>query len=210
MKKIFFAIVAVAMVMTSCSIHFKDSKDTKDAKEKVTKTLNLKDFTRIQVSGSADIEFTQDSVFKVEVTCTNKALENAEIKVEDGTLVISSKKNNKFFNNSEEYDLRISAPMLNSVSVAGACDFDADNITADDFSASIAGAGAFDIEKLKANNVSFSISGAGDIEAFLDNCGSVDVTVAGAGNVDLRGQVHQLNKHVSGMADVNTNKLLIK
>lgn len=207
MKKIFFAIAAIAMALTSCTIRMNENKDGADG-EKVTKILDLKDFSDITVSGEAEIEFTEDSVCKVEFVGKEKVFEKVDIKVENGTLNVSWKdKKPAFIGKNDGYTLRVSAPKLYSLKVAGACDFEADHITADGFSLSISGAGDVEIGKLKADIVTFVIEGAGDIDAVLDNCGDVMVAVTGAGDVKLKGKARSLKKDVAGVADIDIHNL---
>lgn len=206
MKKIFFAIAAIAMALTSCTIHMKDNKEGA-AGEKVTKLLDLKDFSAIKVSGAADIEFTEDSVYKVEFVGKEKVFEIVDIKVYNGTLYVSWKDKKPMFFGNDGYTLRVSAPKLNALEVSGACEFEAGSLTADDFSLYISGAGDVKIGKLKAGNVSINVEGAGDIDAGLDNCGDVKVNIQGAGDVKLKGKARSLKKDVAGVADLNTRNL---
>ena len=67
---------------------------------KVTKTLNLKNFSKIKSSLNVDISYTQGNSYKVTVSGTAKALARADISVSNGMLVIEKKANRTNANNS--------------------------------------------------------------------------------------------------------------
>lgn len=208
-KNMAVVITALATILfSSCTIHVGEKKSD----EKTTaKQFDLKDFNKIQISGEADIDFAQDSIYKVEASTTTEGFEQMELTVKDSTLCLSRKGNGKFvLKNGNSVKLRITAPDLKAIHVSGACEFDSYKINTSEFSAHVSGAGEFDIKNLTAEKVDFSISGAGEVEAHLIDCGDVEVSVSGAGDIELSGNARSFTKHTSGVASINTNGLEIK
>lgn len=195
--------MAIAVLFTSCRI-----KTIEEKGPKVTKEIDQKDFDKIQVSGSAEIVFEQDSVYSIKVSATEKDMKLLKISVEDSTLIITNNNNGKVqFGKSPKYKLYITSPDMKLLDIAGAGDFVAKNIVTTDFTANIKGAGDIDIQSITAENINIDIRGAGDVEANLKDCGDVVIDVKGAGDVELSGNARSLTKHISGAGDIDTDHL---
>lgn len=197
--------MAIAVLFTSCRI-----KTIEEKGPKVTKEIDQKDFDKIQVSGSAEIVFEQDSVYSIKVSATEKDMERLCISLINNSLDISYKKDSKMsIGESPNYKLHITAPDLKGLYVYGACDFDAKDINTDSLDISIRGAADINIEKLTAEKINIDIRGAGDVKAYLKDCGDVDVNIKGTGAVKLTGNAHNITKHIAGVGDVNTKHLTL-
>lgn len=198
----------LSLLFTSCTIHVGEKKSDE---KKTSQQLDLKDFNKIQIAGEAEIDFSQDSIFKVEVSTTKEGFEKMQFYVKDSTLCLCSKDGGKLqIKNLPEYKLHITAPDLKGVHVSGACEFKSYKINTTEFSAHVSGAGEFDIKNLTAEKVDFSISGAGEIDAHLVDCGDVEVNVSGAGVIELSGNARSFKEHHAGIADINTKGLKIE
>lgn len=197
----------ISLLFSSCTIRF----DNENNKAKSTKKFELKDFNEIQISGAAEVEFIQDSIYKVEVTTTKEGFEKLNLNVKDSTLYIDYKDNVRIIiNNRPSFKLTITAPDLQKIGVSGACEFNSDKIATSKFAIQASGASEFGIKSLTAEKVSFDTSGASDIEVNLVDCGDVDVHTSGASDITLTGNAHSINKHCSGAADLDTDGLEIK
>lgn len=231
MKKLDFIIVAFALLFASCTIHMGEKGEDST---KIIKAYDLTDFYGITLIGSGDIEFTQDSVYKVEVEASEGVISRMEISVEDGNLNITpdsdaKEKNSKVFvMKSGKYAVRISAPTLRSVLIVGSGDFDCEKpLTTDSFSLQVVGSGDICFNSITASNITASVVGSGDIDftakdvettdiriagsgdvtANLNSCGVVKVAVDGSGDITLKGDVRSLKKE---KGDIDTSGLKIK
>lgn len=197
----------ISLLFSSCTIRVNNETN----KPKSTKQFDLKDFNKIHISGNAEIEFIQDSIYKVEVTTTDKGFEILNLEVKDNTLHMDyNDKGRIIINNGPSYKLTVTAPDLQDVTVSGACKLKVQKITTSEFSITTSGASEIDIKNLTAEKVSFSTSGASDIKAHLADCGDVEVQVSGAGNVKLTGNAHSINESTSGVTAIDTKGLKIE
>lgn len=222
------AFVMAALFASSCSQQhtvgslWGGSKRVKGSKVYVTKEMKVGDFDRLQVTGGADVEYTQTAgTPKVKVYTSDNIVELLDIRVKNGTLCVGFKKNVNV-----SYDkllVRISSETLDGisvagsgdvklmnglkteqlkVSVAGSGDIDASRIECGSLAVSIAGSGDIECEDVVCNELEASVSGSGDMELKNVSGGRVEVSVAGSGTVKLSGRAQEAAYSVAGSGDV--------
>ena len=142
-KTLAIAITAAALSLSACNVTGKNAQSYNSgnaaafaSEGKVTKTLNLKNFSKIKSSLNVDISYTQGNSYKVTVSGTAEALARADISVSNGMLVIEKKANRTNANNS--YDdtnivIDITSPRLTAISNTSSLTFSSDNLTTDKF-----------------------------------------------------------------------------
>ncbi|MDQ6609223.1 MAG: DUF2807 domain-containing protein, partial [Bacteroidota bacterium] len=106
--------------------------------------------------------------------------------VENGMLNVHYKSGVSFTNT--HIKVRISAPVLNKLSIGGSGDITAKNV-------------------LKADRIEFKISGSGDVEAEVD-APSDNANISGSGTISLRGKAKDFNTSISGSGDIKCKELL--
>ena len=181
-----------------------DFRDSEKWGKVITKTLDLSEFTHIDLTGNADIKFMQGDAMSVEAYGNEKAIEGNDIYVKDGTLTVSKKENA----DSRQPSIRIiiTAPTLESINLAGAGDIEMkDTIEfAGDLDINVTGAGDVEINRLKCQNFSIHISGAGDIDAQKIKCkGKADVLISGAGDMKADMKANDISVAISGAGDAD-------
>lgn len=132
----------------------------------VTKDIKVDNFKKISVAGSPDVTFTQKSGRPgVEVYTSDNIIDLLDIKVKDNTLYIGFKKNVNV--SYKKLDVRVSAEMLNGISVAGSGDIFLKNglQTDDNLTINVAGSGDIKGSGIKCNDMKVSVAGSGDINA---------------------------------------------
>ena len=142
-KTLAIAITAAALSLSACNVTGKNAQSYNSgnaaalaSEGKVTKTLNLKNFSKIKSSLNVDISYTQGNSYKVTVSGTAEALARADISVSNGMLVIEKKANRTNANNS--YDdtnivIDITSPRLTAISNTSSLTFSSDSLTTDKF-----------------------------------------------------------------------------
>ena len=142
-KTLAIAITTAALSLSACNVTGKNAQSYNSgnaaafaSEGKVTKTLNLKNFSKIKSSLNVDISYTQGNSYKVTVSGTAKALARADISVSNGMLVIEKKANRTNANNS--YDdtnivIDITSPRLTAISNTSSLTFSSDSLTTDKF-----------------------------------------------------------------------------
>ncbi len=192
-----------------------DFRDSKKWGKVVTKTLQLEDFTRIDLQGNADIKLTQGDETKVEAYGNEKAISGNDIYVKDGTLTIALKETAD--KRQPSIKIIITTPTLERIDVAGTGDIELKDTLAlsNDLCIDISGAGDVEINRLKCQNFSLRISGAGDISAEKIKCkGNADVLISGAGDMNVDMKAKDISVLISGAGeaklDVKCQNLNVK
>jgi len=181
-----------------------------------TETRAVGEFSRVELSGAADVETSIGPVQSVEVTLDDNLLPLIETKVDSGTLRINSTKN---YNTSLGLKVKIVAPSFEGFTVSGAANLHAVGLAGKTFSLNISGAGNADLQGsvdalevhvsgaakirtfgLTAKQVKIDLSGAGNAQVTATE--SLDATVSGAGYVQYRGHPTKVTQNVSGAGSV--------
>ena len=131
-KTLAIAITAAALSLSACNVTGKNAQSYNSgnaaafaSEGKVTKTLNLKNFSKIKSSLNVDISYTQGNSYKVTVSGTAEALARADISVSGGTLTIEqdNSRDNTYSNGSNKLHFNITAPHISDITNHGRMDF---------------------------------------------------------------------------------------
>lgn len=183
MKKIFFTLALAFVVVMALSLNPGRTASSAEGKKIITKTVELVPFDRIVAKGKFDIKFVQGEQ-SVKICGHESLVKNIRTDVSGKVLTIDAGKST--FLSTDDLVVFVVAPVLKSVRIEGAGDFEAEQgLEAENLELSISGAGDIEIKNLQAGKVGITINGAGDISVERADCESIDVTVNGAGDVDL-------------------------
>jgi hypothetical protein len=183
----------------------------------VTETRKVDDFTRIEISGGFKVNLKQDSSLNIAITADDNLLKYIKTKVEDGKLIIKTKRN---LCNTSEMTLNIGIHKLEELRSSGAIEVTGDGlITTKDLNFDLSGASKITLD-LNAANVTttgsgatelyltgqasshhINISGVGHIHAFDFVVGDYDIETSGAGDAEIN-VLHNLAVHSSGASEV--------
>ena len=169
--------------------------------DNVTENRTVSGFDKIHLSMDADIFYTQDSVFKVEVSAQPNILTVLEVEVENHTLKFDFKRNVWEHN---KVKITIHSPNLKGLSISGSGDITVQNeITTNEMDLSISGSGNIYFPSLTATNLVAMISGTGDINISGGSLSSQSLTISGSGKIDAEDNVAQsCVAKVSGSGDI--------
>ncbi len=180
-----------------------DFRDSEKWGKVVTNTINLADFTHIDLKGTANIKFKQGEEFSVEAHGNEKAIAQYDISVADGTLTINHKKDTPL--NVPSIKLTITAPNLESIKVSGAGDIELKDEAefSGDLTINVSGAGDLDIERVKCKQLDINISGAGDVTAEKIKCNKANISISDAGDLKTDLKANDINVEISGAGDAD-------
>jgi hypothetical protein len=165
----------------------------------IVKTENraVGSFTKIDLTGSPNVEVAVGPASSVAVTTDDNLLPIIETTVEGDTLRIGSKHS---YNTSLGVKVKITVPALDGVSVSGSGDIRATGLKAGEMDTSVTGSGNVTlsgvVEGLRAH-----ITGSGDLRAGELNARKVKITVTGSGEATVRA-TEELDASVTGSGDV--------
>jgi hypothetical protein len=171
--------------------------------ETIERKVDIGAFTSVGVSGSTDAQITVGPAQSILLRGPKGLVDNIEVVLKDGALLIKHKKTYWGAGNSYKENAKaiITVPTLTKVAVSGSGDMKVTGVKANDFGiavsgsgdvvangsctmlkSSIAGSGNIDATALKCQSATASIAGSGDNRIFA----SKDITVSIAGSGDVR------------------------
>lgn len=143
---------------------------------------DAKPFKKIEISGAANVVFTQSDTLKLKVVTDDKEMNNIFTTFENETLVIKAK--GSFTHN---YKVYVSGNSLNQITCSGASKISTANV-------------------LETDSLSIEVSGASDVIAKIKTK-VVDIRLSGASGVNLEGNTQTLYGTVSGASALKAYKL---
>jgi hypothetical protein len=193
----------IAVCFSGCvAVNFSDLNTVAGKGELERYELRVEEFNSIKTTGTFDIRYRAafSNTLVLEIQPNLREYFSAE--VINGELVVSTTKR---ISSNKIPVLTVSTPVLNSLNIAGACNFTAyDPIKTDSFTLKVSGAGSGNAE-LDVNSLYFDLSGAGDYD-FSGRAGNVDINMSGAGNVkalSLRTQTARISLSGTGSVAIN-------
>jgi hypothetical protein len=178
-----------------------DHDDHDDGSPEAMRTLDLRDFDRIDVRGVFDLDVEVGPDFAIELSGKTAALDRVEARVEDGELILDQRDRKRDEKRGRGVTARISLPALNAIDASGVVDGDVRGVSASAFRLEISGVGDMEVagtcETLEAE-----VSGVGDLDAEALECKSVEVTVSGVGDATVYAS-EAVKATVSGMGEIS-------
>lgn len=139
-------------------------------------------FKKIEISGAANVVFTQSDTLKLKVVADEKEINNIYTTFENETLVIKAKGS---FTHS--YKIFVNANSLNQITSSGASKFTS-------------------VNTITSDSLNVNVSGASDITLNI-NTKAIDVMLSGASSANLEGNTQTLYSTISGASALKAYKL---
>ena len=212
MKNILY-IAATVLLCSSCfhvNTNWSGGKNAIKGEGAVSsKSYDLRDFDRIVINGHADVTFTQSPDYEVTLRAQESVFDYVDYRVEGSTLILEMK--DKRTVRSTEFDVTVQAPVLNSLVVNGAADFDIHGglVCDGDLKIEVNGAGDLSFNAVRCGDLTIEANGASDIELSAIDVRKLDVEVNGAGDVDIDGKAESANLEVNGAGEIDARGLKV-
>jgi hypothetical protein len=179
----FVAALIVGFITASFYLRQADSDKSPIAKESYkTEIRELKDFTKVDASGSLNIVIVAGTDFKIELESERKSLDEIITELDGETLKIHFKKD--WSVSKAEVAVRISMPTLEAAEISGNSKGVISNIKNKDLSIKLNGASGVKISG-KTQNFNLVANGASIIEAETLDSENVKVEMNGSSNATL-------------------------
>lgn len=143
-------------------------------------------FRRVVIKGSTDVVLTQSATQRVVVEAEDNLLPLVRTAVEDGDLVIDTR---KCIENTRPVVVHVAAAELAGVTISGSGD--------------VTG-----VDKIDATSFDIRISGSGDVRLWLVAT-DIRTQISGSGDVLLRGSARSFDATISGSGDINAADLAV-
>lgn len=152
---------------------------------RASRTYEAKGFTEVALAGPDDAEINNGAQFSVTAEGDPAALDQLDIRVEGGRLLIGRKQKFSFGHHDNGAKVHVTLPRLTSASLTGPGNMHIDKGEGN-FHAALSGPGNLSIDALSGGDIDLSSTGPGDI------------TVGGAGQ--------RLKASIAGPGDIDASK----
>ncbi len=201
MKKLSIVLLSVAIIAGFISCR----KVTGEGPQ-ITEDRTIGNFNSVASTISADVNYKQDPVFKVEITAQQNILNVLETNIVSNELVIKFR-NNVHVGTHETIVVNVSSPTINGLRISGSGNLVAsDSIVTTGINFTLSGSGNIDINKLKATTIDANISGSGNIAIANGAANTERFRISGSGNIDaLNVSASDVTTTTSGSGEMQVN-----
>lgn len=208
MKKL----IVIILLLATGQLFAQPWKSIKGDGQLKKETRAVSDFSSISSRGSIEVKITKGHSDNIEVEADENLLPYIETNVENGKLVIQTKKNINI-KSASKMVVYVSMTVIKSLQVSGSGNIEATGtFTGDETSEiSVSGSGNIHLSSVSFKDASFAISGSGNITAKGGSANDLSVSVRGSGNVyvnDISAENVEVKISGSGNAKVTSEKSL--
>jgi len=194
-----------------------------DSGPMTSQTVSETGYTKIDLRGSADLVVEIGPADSITIDGNEDRVENVDISVEDGVLVIREDGDGLFGHSNGKLKITVTAPSITSVTLSGSGDIEITGAHGESFAVAIDGSGDIDVsgevdsasftvrgsgdimaKGLKAKDVTVSISGSGDADVFATD--SIDALIRGSGDITYFGGAEDVKDLVQGSGYISAGK----
>jgi hypothetical protein len=156
--------------------------------ERGQRSFQVGPFQAVSLAGPHNVVVTVGGAPSVRAEGDAEVLERLDIRVEDGSLHIGTRRTSSFSFRRERGSatIHVSVPSLTAASIGGSGDLRIDNVQGERFTASIGGSGDMEIGQLRVTQAQLSIAGSGGIRA-SGTVQRASISIAGSGDIDTSG-----------------------
>jgi len=170
----------------------------------VMETRQTASFNGLELKIDANVYFTQDPAFKVELQAQENILKEIETTVINNNLVIRLRRPNIRIRSSDGITIYVSGPDVRSFTVEGSGYLEAPApITLPNLGLQVNGSGNIRINNANTTQLDAGIDGSGHITVSSGNANSANVRINGSGLLDVSGiLVKDADASISGSGNI--------
>lgn len=168
------------------------------------RTLQLDDFTKIQLTSAFKVILKQGNQQKVTVEGSKETLDRLNTTVSNNTWKIYSKRKKNSWGDysSENLTIYITIPKLEKISVTGSGKVKSSHFDVEDLKISVTGSGKLTMEVKAKGALMTSVSGSGKIK-LNGSAQSMKAKITGSGDIMAENvKVNTANAHITGSGDI--------
>lgn len=174
------------------------------AGETATRTLQLQDFSAIEISGAYELDVEVGGDYSVRLTGHEEELGRTEVEVKNGVLMLGSKGRKHWSRDDHDHDSPkavVTMPALDRLSVSGVVDADIRGVDAGLFKVNLSGVGEVNVSG-RCKRIDARVSGVGELDAKSLECSEAEIALSGMGEAAVYAR-DMAKAEVSGMGEIN-------
>jgi hypothetical protein len=217
-KRLVFALAVLMVATLACSTISIHVNTVTGSGNVVSETRSVRSFDSVALEGSGKVTISMGGNESVVVEADDNIVPLIETRVENGTLIISTKDNT---NLTTHAGIRINITMksLKGLYLRGSGEIDASGVAGDqveiqlpgsgditvsgkanDLKISLPGSGNVTCDGLKVKSATINLNGSGNITAYASE--SLDATLRGSGTIRYSGNPPQVSKSITGSGTI--------
>jgi hypothetical protein len=154
----------------------------------VTETRQTASFDGVQLKIPADIFFTQDPAFKIELHAQENVLDEIETTVINNSLQIRYRHSNTRIKSNEGISINVSGPDVRSFTVEGSGYLEVPApFTPANLRLQVSGSGSIRVNNVTTTEIDADIDGSGEITVNSGNGNTANLDISGSGLLDVSG-----------------------
>lgn len=177
MKTHIFTKLLVLFILVSITTVF--------AADKIEKSYNIDDFSRIYLKGSYEVHLRQSGKCELTIIAREDYFDRLEVASRGGELSIEFEGKN--FRNTKSIELYITFRDLEKLEIEGAVDLQCEN-------------------QIKTSNFKFEFEGAGNVELNIES-DKIIAVISGVGNFEIEGETDYHKVEFSGIGSYEAQNL---
>jgi len=169
----------------------------------VTQVRNTANFTGIELALNATVNYTQDSVFKVELKGQQNVINEIQTEISGSQLIIKLPWDTKLVSYAP-ITINISAPGVSAFNVSGSGTIQSSgSITVTNADFNVSGSGSININNINAGDIDTRVSGSGTVQLSGGNSATQTLNISGSGLIDVLGVTSKTaSTYTSGSGDI--------
>jgi hypothetical protein len=197
--RMLWTVAAIFLVGTACST----SAAVESSGSGGQRNFAVSGFDRVELAGPYDVRVSVGGAPSVRAEGDEADLERLEVRVENGRLLIGSKRGS--WSSRGKVIVHVTVPNLQAAEVAGSGNMDVSPLRTAQFRGGIAGSGNLVLQGLESEAAVFDIVGSGNVRA-VGRTRAVQLDVAGSGTGELEGlQAESAQVSIEGSGDARLN-----
>lgn len=189
------------LVITISSCHKEPFWGINGKGSNTTEVIGYKNFSKVDLAFDADVLYTQDSVYKIEISAQSNIQQVIETEVSKGVLIFKASRRLWHHN---PIQITVHSPEINGFTMSGSGNVYAQNfLHTSTMDLIVSGSGGISIPQLEADHIDAEISGSGKIKVEEGSSKDQLLDISGSGSIDLLNvKSNNSNIEVSGSGDV--------
>lgn len=174
-----------------------------------TRNVAVGAFDKVELKGPDRVVVRVGGSQSVQVSGDRAVLEQVDIGVEDGKLVVERKGRFSSVNGvRERATVTVSVPRLAAAAVGGSGEMTVDRVVGGgEFAAAVGGSGDLTVGQVQAGKLDAAIGGSGDLRFDRVEAREVNMAIGGSGTINAVGRAERIEAAIGGSGDIEARGL---